>query len=293
MAEKHVEFKSLVLKRDDKCSQCGANLPAGSRALWNQNNRTVLCSFHVGSTEQVVTSVVTENQVEQATANVDFDRGKYGASAMKEHDRRSDARRDRVIARSPRIGKLLLAIYDDPQSTKAWEKGSEGEVGIGKALDALAVKYEFIVLHDRLIPKSKANIDHIAITSAGVVVIDSKYYKGVVKVKDLGGRFDEKKKELWVGRRNCTKLISSMHHQTKVVTEIMETADISLPVLGLLAFYLADWEKYRFMRKQEEIDGVFINSKGVEPIVSRSGSFTQSEITKVAQLLAKKLVSAT
>ena len=36
------------------------------------------------------------------------------------------------------------------------------------------------VLHDRRIPGSKANIDHIAITAAGIWVIDAKRYKGDV-----------------------------------------------------------------------------------------------------------------
>ncbi len=38
------------------------------------------------------------------------------------------------------------------------------------------------MLHDRRIPGSRANIDHIAIATSGVWVIDAKRYKGKVQV---------------------------------------------------------------------------------------------------------------
>lgn len=40
--------------------------------------------------------------------------------------RASDARQERAQANHPVIGKFLLAVFDDPQSTRAW---SSGEVG--------------------------------------------------------------------------------------------------------------------------------------------------------------------
>jgi hypothetical protein len=38
------------------------------------------------------------------------------------------------------------------------------------------------VLHDRRIPGSRANIDHIAIAATGVWVIDSKRYKRKLQI---------------------------------------------------------------------------------------------------------------
>ena len=211
---------------------------------------------------------------------------------MAEHDRRSKKREARVMARAPKLGKLLLAIYDDPKSTKVWEQGAVGEIAIGKLLESLSEKYKFMVLHDRLIPKSKANIDHIAITAAGIFVIDAKNYTGIVQVRDDSGFFSAPDPKLWVGKRNCMKLVEGMKHQVEVVKTILENGKIEMPITGVLAFYAADWSTYKFMRKQEEIDGVLINSKDLEPIVSRVGAFSIEEINSVANTLAAQLKPA-
>ena len=233
---------------------------------------------------------VLRGPVGEEVSEIDtHERGKAGASAMAEHDRRAKKREDRVMARAPRIGKLLLAIYDDPQSTKAWEVGAEGEIAIGRYLDSLAEKYEFLVLHDRLIPKSRANIDHIAITKSGIFVIDAKNYQGTIQIRDQSGFFSAPNPKLWVGKRNCMKLIDGMKHQVEVVKAVLSDHHIEMPVVGVLAFYLADWGTYKFMRKQEVIDGVLINSKGIEPIVSKLGTHLPEELKMVSRLLAGAL----
>ena len=53
--------------------------------------------------------------------------GVAGASAAQEYRRRHDARRERVTGVYPRMGRLLLTVFDDPQSTQAWSIGAVGE----------------------------------------------------------------------------------------------------------------------------------------------------------------------
>lgn len=53
--------------------------------------------------------------------------GVAGGSAAQEFRRRHDARQERVQANHPVIGKFLLAVFDDPQSTRAWSSGAHGE----------------------------------------------------------------------------------------------------------------------------------------------------------------------
>ena len=48
---------------------------------------------------------------------------------------------------------------------------------------------QVLLLHDRRLPGSRANIDHIAVTSAGIWVIDSKRYTGRPRLKATGGLF--------------------------------------------------------------------------------------------------------
>lgn len=240
--------------------------------------------------DQVRAEITVEVPLE---AERSLSQGIAGGSAKAENERRMKKREERVNARFPRAGKYILALTDEPQSTKAWKVGAEGEIAIGKLLDSYAVKYGFKVIHDRLIPRSRANIDHIAVTRAGIFVIDAKNYQGTIRIKDDSGFFSAPDPKLWVGSRNCMKLIDGMKRQTTIVKEILNKSSIDMPVIGVLAFYMADWETFKFMRKQEEVQGVLINSKGIEPIVSREGPYLVGEIDGVARLLASTLISAT
>lgn len=288
------DWKRLKLRRNGVCSTCGVPLQAGTVALWSGAQRKVMCVAHSETNILLVEDVVSQPEVVVPTEpETPSSQGIAGGSARAENERRIKRREERVTKRFPRAGKYILALTNEPQSTRAWEVGAEGEVAIGKLLDSLAIKYGFRVLHDRLIPKSRANIDHLAITKFGVFAIDAKNYQGVVRVKDKSGFFEKSAPELWVGKRNCMKLVAGMKRQTSIVKGILQDNSIGFPVVGVLAFYAADWETFKFLRTQLEVDGVLINSKGIEVIVSREGPYLVREIDEVARLLASTLISAT
>jgi hypothetical protein len=75
--------------------------------------------------------------------------GEAGASARREYERRRDAREQRIRGEHPKLGGLILALSDDPQSTKAWERGAVGEELMAKRL--ADVPDTFRVMHDRRI----------------------------------------------------------------------------------------------------------------------------------------------
>jgi hypothetical protein len=97
------------------------------------------------------------------------------------------------------------------------------------------------VLHDRRIPGSKANIDHIAITPGGIWVIDAKRYKGRPELKIEGGILRPRVEKLLVGRRACTKLVDGVLKQVEVVRHLVG----DVPVTGALCFVEADWPLIR------------------------------------------------
>ena len=294
MAISDQDWKRLKLRRDGICTTCGIPLLTGTLALWSPSQRRVTCVEHQDLSTLLVEKVKPQTEVvvpEELKALIS--QGIAGGSAMAENERRVKKREDRVTKRFPRAGKYILALTDEPQSTKAWRVGAEGEVAIGKLLDSLAVKYGFRVLHDRLIPKTRTNIDHLAITKFGVFVIDAKNYKGVVRIKDNTGFFEKSTPELWVGKRNCMKIVAGVKKQTSIVTRILKDDSIEFPVVGVLAFYAADWETFKFLRSQLEVDGVLINSKGIEAILSRDGALSAEEMDATTHSLATKFVSAT
>jgi hypothetical protein len=81
-------------------------------------------------------------------------------------------------------------------------------------------------------------------------VIDAKKYKGRPELRVEGGILRPRVQKVFVGRRDCTKLVDGVLKQVDVVREV--AADV--PVAGALCFVEADWPL---------IGGAFI-TRGVE-----------------------------
>jgi Nuclease-related domain len=192
---------------------CGVELQARSVAIYERATKTVRCVSHgVGPSVVPETPHVVEPadlEVLGPAAVEVLDVGTAGASARREFDRRKVRRDERVRAKHPKIGGLLLALSDEPQSTAAWDVGALGEERLGRGLDALASD-GLRLLHDRRIPRSSANIDHLAVTASGVYVIDAKKYRGRPHLKIEGGIFRPRVERLLVGSRDCTKLVDAV-----------------------------------------------------------------------------------
>ena len=135
------------------------------------------------------------------------------------------------------MGGLIQALSDEPQSTKAWDTGALGEELVGGRLNELASD-TLRVLHDRRIPGSRANIDHLAVTPTGVFVIDPKNYRGRPHLTIEGGLLRPRVEKLLVGSRDCTKLVDGVLKQVDIVRGVL---DDQLPVHGVLCFLDADW----------------------------------------------------
>jgi hypothetical protein len=91
---------------------------------------------------------------------------------------------------------------------------------------------EAVLLHDRRIPGSRANIDHIAIVASGIHVIDTKRYRGKVSVRNP--LFGEAR--LIVAGRDRTRLIAGLERQVSVVQACLQELDVEVPVHGCLCF---------------------------------------------------------
>jgi hypothetical protein len=165
----------------------------------------------------------------------DLDLGTAGASARREHERRRANREKRVGEKHPRIGGALLALSDGPSHETVWARGAHGEEHVAKFL-AKYLNAGVVILHDRRIPGSRANIDHIAVAPSGVWVIDSKRYKGKVAVsKPLFG-----KAKLTIAGRDKSKLVDGLAKQVAFLEGVMPELAPGVPVRGALCFVDAD-----------------------------------------------------
>lgn len=210
--------------------------------------------------------------------------GAAGASARREHERRKSRDDQRQRDKWGLLGGLAVALSPERQSTRAWGQGAVGEERVGARLDALASQ-DVIVLHDRRIPGTKANIDHVVVTRQGVWVIDAKRYKGRPELKIEGGIRRPRIERLLVGRRDCTKLIDGVLRQVTYV----RTAMPGIKVTGAICFADADWPL---------IGGAFIirNVHVLWPRkLARSLAGESSgdlDVSVISRLLAKRFPSA-
>jgi hypothetical protein len=79
---------------------------------------------------------------------------------------------------------IAVAPLAVAQSTASWGNGADGEARTAALLEPLAA-VGAIALQDRRIPRWRAKIDHIVICPGGVLVVETKNYKG-----DVGSRGD-------------------------------------------------------------------------------------------------------
>ena len=100
-----------------------------------------------------------------------------------------------------------------------------------------------IVLNDRRVPGSKSSIKLIAISPAGVFVIDAKGYKGLVHTKREGPIRNLGPTELHVGKKDCTASVRDLAVQVEVVRGAMTSAPWGpeVPVHALLCLTRAEW----------------------------------------------------
>ncbi|MFB7892173.1 nuclease-related domain-containing protein [Microbacterium sp. NPDC056044] len=210
--------KRMRLRYAGTCRLCARELPAGADAVYGRGSKTVRC-------------------LDCATATA-ADSGAAGASARREYERRRDRREQRIRTDHPKLGGLILALTDDPQSTKAWERGAVGEELMARRLNDLPDTFR--VLHDRRIRGTRANIDHIAIGPTGVWVIDAKRYAHKRPALRIEGGINRPRVEsLRIGGRDGTKLVRGVQSQVERVTAAL--GETSLPVAGVLCFLEADW----------------------------------------------------
>jgi hypothetical protein len=73
----------------------------------------------------------------------------------------------------------------DRDTAASWGRGGEGETLLAGYITR-EVGDGVIALHDRLVPGTRGNIDHIFVSTAGVWVVDAKAYKGKVVRREVG-----------------------------------------------------------------------------------------------------------
>ena len=279
------DLKKLRLRYAGTCVVCGAALPQGAPALYDKASKTVRCVVcpNVAAVARIVAEPLSVDPVAALVpderTSIDF--GTAGASAQREHDRRAAKREERVKERfGRRFGGLLLAVVDEPQSTRAWAQGALGE---RKLAEALAGVPDIVVLHDRKVPGTRRNIDHLVIAPGGLFVVDAKRYKGRLQIRDKGGLFRTDKR-LYVGGRDCSHLADNMGWQVKAVETLLESVDHKVAITTVLCFLEVEWP---LLFAPDSFRGVRLDSpRTLRKLVTRTQILDAAEIDRLARVLA-------
>lgn len=251
----------INLRYPGTCAICSASLPARTKAWWFAAIKQIVCTTcspadampeppiapvepPVAAAAEGAAEAPALRPPEPADAAPEGALltmvGDAGASARREGSRRADRRERETLARHPRVGRLLLAVTDEPQSVRSWKKGAAGEEALGARLNELADERR-VVLHDRRVPGSRANIDHIVVAPTGILVIDAKHYGGQVERRNVGNIF-RKDVRVYVGPRDCTELVQGSEDQAEVVRDALSSLGFAdVPARPVLCFIGAEW----------------------------------------------------
>ncbi len=269
---------TISLRYAASCATCGKELRPRDLAHWDKATKTATCAPCLEAHAEAEPEPPTE-----------IDRGEAGASAADEWRRRHARRERKVREQHKHLGGVILALTDDPQSTKAWDKGAAGERELGRSLDGLRDE-GFAVLHDRCIPGTRANIDHIVVSPAGVFVVDAKNWSGRVEQRDVGGWFKTDLR-LYVGGRDRTKHLAGMSGQIEAVKDTLAArADWrDVPVTG--AFCFMSPENWSLLdRRPLRFGAAYVLwGKALGKLIRVDGALTGAQIAEIEGALALAL----
>ena len=262
--------RKMQLRYAGTCGSCATSIPAGSRAFYDSASKSVYCL------NCDTTGVIP---------------GVAGASARRENERRRDARETRIRTDHPKLGGLILAVIKETHSTSAWEIGAIGEEVLGQRLNAL-VSSSVRVLHDRRMPRSRANVDHLVVCPSGIFIIDAKRYKNArPSLRVEGGLFGPRTEKLLVGGRDKTALADGVQKQIDAVVDVLDVPGLDrIPITGVLCFVEADWPLFG---GSFTVDGLHVlwPAKAAE-LIRKPGALDDATIERVYQSLARALPTA-
>jgi len=252
---------------DGPCAGCGRQLVAGTPAVWDRGARQMRC-------------------VECAGVASDIAGGTAGASARREYERRA-AKRDAEIGErwGTRIGSIVKAISTEPQSIRAWATGADGEVRVAAELAKVP---GIRTLHDRRVPGTRGNLDHVVVAPAGIFVIDAKRVTGRIEIRNKGWLLRSNLR-LYVGGRDRTTLAEAMAWQVDAVQAALADSRIQLlpPVTPVLCFVGAEWP---LISRRRDFLGVRLESeRSIKRAVSEPVELEPDVIDRIAQALSRML----
>lgn len=277
--------KLMKLRYAGCCRDCGTRLSPGDRAFYVSAEKAVVClACEAEAVVDPARPAATISAPEPISSEP-------GASALRQYEKKRQAREEYATAAFGQLGKLAAKVLPEPQAQKNWKTGAQGEREAAARLAKLLEHTNVLLLHDRRIPGSDANIDHIAIGPGGITVIDTKKWHGKARVRKSG--FGKRAREQFVvDGQNRPKPIEGVIKQMAVVESAMRAIRPPMEIELRGAIY---WWNYDGLPLFGEVrvNGIPVYAgKKVAKLANRPGDLDEMRIRFVYQQLAQALPAA-
>ncbi|WTW95445.1 NERD domain-containing protein [Streptomycetaceae bacterium NBC_01309] len=151
-----------------------------------------------------------------------------GASAWYLRQRHQGGAGASATARARSLRSPLVRLAEQLGITTArgrraaqWAAGAAGEKATADRLAPLALE-GWTVLHDRALPVGAANVDHLLVSPAGVVIVlDSKKWSARWPLRVRAGR-------LLHGTCDVTPRLRGVRHEATVVAQVLECSAVAM-----------------------------------------------------------------
>jgi len=262
--------RKLRLRYPASCVICGIALSKGAEAVWDPTAKTVTCLA--------------------CSPGHEIAAGAAGESAASEGKRRADRLVGDIRRRYGDHAAVVAEKMAAQEVEATWGKGSDGESRLASFI-AREVGNQVIPLHDRLIPGTRGNIDHLFVARTGVWVVDAKAYKGKVVQRDVGPIW-RRDHEVYVGGRNRTSLARGVEHQISAVLAAVRSDEslVDVDVYGALCFLDSEWGLFD---SPFSVGKVWVTYPGaLRKQLKKSGPVPRETMERVARRLDLSLPSA-
>jgi len=262
--------RKLSLRYRARCVSCGISLSKGAEAIWDPKAKTVTClACHPEALP---------------------DPGAPGASAEAEGTRRADRKVDEVRRKYGDHAAAVAREMADRDAAASWGKGSKGESSLARYI-AKEVGDRVIALHDRLIPGTRGNIDHIFVSPTGVWVVDAKAYEGRVTRREIRPLW-RRDNELYIGKRNRTALAKGVTRQLDAVNAALR-ADEALHGTDLHAVLCLVASEWGLLDLPFQLGNVWVMYPGaLKKRLRKNGPVPRATMEHIARRLDLSLPSA-
>ncbi len=241
----------IPLRYGGTCLACGRHIEKGERGWHDPDIKKVVCS-----------TCRPEGTAPEKVADAAVRNPVGGSSALDVSGKRHDQNYFKGA-----VGEYILSVF-------LHRRLAEGAV----------------ILDDRRVPGSTANIDHVVVAPSGVWVIDAKKWKGTITYKkhDLGGE----DWRLTVGDHYRTSAVEKLYRQVIPVAQVL--GDPSVPLRPALVFIDGDWGSRVTLRVLANRPythlGVMITwPKALAKVINDPGPLAADRVTEIGQLLDKAL----